>query len=154
MSMDPNSIEPLPARPRQAFGRARHLRGGGGEVKVAIQGECVEYQGNLGQDDKSFTDVVNYEYLDHTADVQFHSWGKTKEEAFEQVKFNTSLLLLTSLLLPASPFSPPSPHLLPSQAVVCMFSYITDLPTVELRASNTVEVGAGRETCEKSMTGR
>ncbi|EKX38006.1 hypothetical protein GUITHDRAFT_51463, partial [Guillardia theta CCMP2712] len=51
----------------------------------------------------------NYEYLDHTADVQFHSWGKTKEEAFEQ-------------------------------AVVCMFSYITDLPTVELRASNTVEV--------------
>jgi len=54
-------------------------------------------------------DRRQYEYLDHTADVILHSWGRTMAEAFEQ-------------------------------NVVCFFSYMTELDTVDL--VSTVEVEA------------
>lgn len=43
-----------------------------------------------------------YEYLDHTADVQLHAWGRDLAATLE--------------------------HL-----VACMFNYVTDLSTVEVR---------------------
>ena len=159
-----DGIEPLPQRPRRAFG-VKARGGGGGEpsndsglpgapglgageapsessapmggrdvssgggwreaageraagarehISIGIADGCgyneaVQYVGEGGERPLDEGEKRNYEYLDHTADVQFHAWGDSLEEAFEQV-------------------------------VVCMFSYITDLHTVESLGSNEVEV--------------
>ena len=48
---------------------------------------CVMFR-NWNDEPKIFTQnaaEMGYEYLDHTADIQVHSWGQTLKQSFEQV---------------------------------------------------------------------
>lgn len=72
---------------------------------------------------------VKYEYLDHTADVQLHSWGDNLEEAFEQV---------SSIIFPFYDRIFQSFNEL--QVAISMFGYMThDISTVEAKYSYDIE---------------
>lgn len=63
---------------------------------------------------------VQYEYLDHIADIRFHSWGNDLNEACEQM-------------------------------VICMFSYMTEIDTVEMDPTQTITVDVKAHDMESML---
>eukprot|EP00037_Helgoeca_nana_P008630 m.76831 g.76831 ORF g.76831 m.76831 type:complete len:225 (-) comp19060_c0_seq1:308-982(-) len=55
-------------------------------VATSVYTGGIAPTGALEADAASFgTEEAGYEYLDHTADIQLHSWGRSIEESIEQV---------------------------------------------------------------------
>jgi SHS2 domain-containing protein len=70
------------------------LSGAAGAAPVAASGAAgsaaagaadADAEGGGGGDGSGSGHYRQYEYLDHTADIQIHAWGYTMAEAFEQV---------------------------------------------------------------------
>jgi hypothetical protein len=57
-----------------------------GEIGDIGNGPAAEPAVEGGGKTRFGTDEIGYEYLDHTADVQIHSCGRTLEESLEQVR--------------------------------------------------------------------
>jgi len=70
---------PLSARDNDATGTDPTTASGGGDVPVTDQ---LKFSTVLAYRSQA-VEGMNFEYLDHTADIQVHSWGGTLGEALE-----------------------------------------------------------------------